>query len=491
MKQLYLRVFPRPHFTDLDLRRLSNVCADVNGMTIIILLIFILQNVFAKVTSLSATMVIVLGIVYLAVERVLIFKGQARLTIFAYGLAIGAAWLGLTFVAGSLRHTQSMILLIGIAYVTITLGGRKGAILVTIYTAFVLMGWYIEADRSGFQITVTDQMRFVSAAILSMVLLTTVCGILREHLVENYRLALIDRDHARDELISVNQRLEDSLKTTQGDLTQAVEITNSALFKQQQFDTMDVMVSGLSHEMGTPVGNAKLSSENLVAWVQEIRGDLTGGNARTQKLLANISESAEIVGKNLTRADDLLKSFKRLSLDQTGTEMRDFNLAETIDRAIFAMKPELAGVALEVDLNREIAMKSLPYAVEQIVSNLLANAVKHGLDNSAAPRITVSTAVVPESSNVCIVVADNGHGIDSEILPKIFNPFFTTKRGRGGTGVGLNVVRYLTETVLGGTIEVSSSSEGTRFTITMPRVTTGVWASGITAPVTSWERTPA
>lgn len=481
--RLYLWVFPRPKFQDIELKRLSNVCSDINGMTIVILVAFMGQNAFANITKAAAVLIIGMGVVYLLIERKFIFMGMARITIFTYGLALGAAWIGLTWVAGTLRHTQSMILPIGLAYVTITLGLKKGAALAAIYTFLILAGWAVEYERTGFQLQVADELKYVSAAILSLVLLLVVCEILREHLVENYRLALIQRDRAKDELVAANAQLKELLKATEGDLTQAVEVTTNALVKQQQFDNMDVLVSGLSHEMGTPIGNAKLAAENLGVWSQELSQNLPANSERTKTLLAHMNESSEIVGNNLNRADELLKSFKRLSLDQTGAHMRDFKLATTIERALFAMKPELGETVLQVDLDPSIEMHSLPYAIEQIVSNLVANAIKHGLENSTDPRISITANRVPGDERVSIVVADNGSGIDPKVMPMIFNPFFTTRRGRGGSGMGLSVVRYLAETVLGATIQVQSSSQGTRFELNVPLKTEGVWADP--APVRS------
>lgn len=477
--RLYLWVFPRPRFQDIELKRLSNVCSDINGMTIVILVAFMGQNFFAHVTKASAILIIGMGVVYLLIERKFIFMGMARITVFTYGLALGAAWIGLTWVAGTLRHTQSMILPIGLAYVTITLGLKKGSALALIYTVLVLAGWAVEYDRSGFQLQVTDQLKYVSAAILSLVLLLTVCEILREHLVENYRLALIQRDLARDELVAANKQLTELLKATEGDLTQAVEVTTSALVKQQQFDNMDVLVSGLSHEMGTPIGNAKLAAENLGVWSQEITDNLPTDAARTKTLLAHMHESSQIVGNNLNRADELLKSFKRLSLDQTGAHMRDFKLAAAIERALFAMKPELGNTSLQIDLDQDIEMHSLPYAIEQIISNLVANAIKHGLEHSPDPRISITASRVKGEEQARIVVEDNGTGIDPKVMPMIFNPFFTTRRGRGGSGMGLSVVRYLAETVLGATINVQSNPLGTRFEVIVPLKTEGVWADPV------------
>lgn len=472
----YLNVFRRPVFKDDALQRLSSACSDVNGVTIVVVVLFVLQNLIGQITSPSAIAVLLIGVAYLFLERSLIFSGRARLAVLTFGVAVGATWFGLTYLAGTVRHTQSMVLLVGLTYVTITLGIKKGVWMATFYSALLLLGWVVEYARTGGRVLPVEQMKFISAAILSLVLLTVICEILREHLVENYRLALIARDRARDELQLSNEHLTRVLKDTEGDLTHAVEVTNASLIKQHQFDVMDILVSGLSHEMATPLSNAKLSSENMIGWVQEISIALGPVTPRIELLLECLTDSSAIVRNNLARTDELLKSFKRLSLDQTGTNMRDFDLKEVIQRALFSMKPELVGINLTTDL-RTIKMHSLPYAIEQIVTNLVSNAIRHGLENMPTPTVHIATSANFEASTALITVTDNGSGMSPKTIAKIFTPFFTTKKAQGGSGMGLSVVRYLSETVLGGTISLSSGTGGTQFIVSVPLTTINSWAS--------------
>ena len=470
---LYLRIFPRPFFEDVDLRRLSDVCADINGMTIVILTVYILQNFYSKASTPITVVVIVVGVAYLALERWFIFKGKAKITIFFYGVVVGMVWLALTYISGTVRHTQSMILAVGLAYVTVTLGLKRSIFLGLFYGVLVFVGWYIELARTGYALQPAALVKHVAAVILSLVLLATICEILRRHLVENYRLALIARDRAQQQLMVTNTQLQELLTAAQLDLSQAVRISNVAVFKETQFNAMDAMVSGLAHEMGTPIGNAKLAAQNIGAWSNELKTQASSASPRALLLLGKMVENTEIVSNNLNRTDALLKSFKRLSLDQTGSETRDFDLAVVIKRALLAMKPEIGPVTVATDLEPNVQMHSLPYAIEQIVSNLVANALRHGLKHTANPRVEVITQRVADPLSVRLTVTDNGIGISPENLPKIFNHLFTTSRAEGGSGMGLSVVRFLAQTVLGGTITVKSDATGTQFDLVLPRKTEG------------------
>ncbi len=473
----FTRVFPRPKFADEDLARISHACSDINALTITILLVYLVQNSISRISPANAVMTIAFFLCYLIVERIAIFRGYARLAVLAFGIAVGIGWMGLTYAGGTIRHTQSMMLCLGVAYLSITLGIRKGLLLVTFYSTLLLSGMYIEVARSNLQTTPGMLMKYVFGAILIMLLLSAICEMLRFHVEGHFQLALSERDLARDNLLRANEQLQSLLQKTETNLDKAVAVTNTALIKQQQFDNMDVMVSGLSHEMGTPVGNAKLAADNLNAWTRELILKPDMGAERKTKLLRSIEETCRIIEGNLGRADDLLTSFKRLSLDQTGSNLRDFNLADAIDRALLSMQPQLAGVKVQTALDRTISMNSLPYAIEQLVTNFVSNAIRHGLATTANPTITVTCEMLPDKTTAQITVGDNGAGIPQDILPMIFNPFFTTRRGRGGQGMGLSVVRHLVEAVLGGTVEVRSNTGGSTFITQFPLSTKESWVT--------------
>ena len=143
------------------------------------------------------------------------------------------------------------------------------------------------------------------------------------------------------------------------------------------------------------------------------------------------------------------------------------------------MQPQLADVKVQTALDRTISMNSLPYAIEQLVTNFVSNAIRHGLAGTPDPIITVTCKMLPNKTTAQIIVGDNGSGIPQDILPMIFNPFFTTRRGRGGQGMGLSVVRHLVEAVLGGTVEVRSNTGGSTFLTQFPLKTKESWVTPV------------
>ena len=114
----------------------------------------------------------------------------------------------------------------------------------------------------------------------------------------------------------------------------------------------------------------------------------------------------------------------------------------------------------------KIEMDSYPGAISQILTNFVTNALMHAFDPGQEGKIAIIAS--RNADLVRLVVHDNGRGIAPENLARIFDPFFTTQRSKGGSGLGLAVVRRVVEGD-GGTVQVAdSSSEGTTFRLVLP-----------------------
>ena len=115
-----------------------------------------------------------------------------------------------------------------------------------------------------------------------------------------------------------------------------------------------------------------------------------------------------------------------------------------------------------------LALDSYPGPLGQVLTNLLSNALVHGFEGRQQGVVEIS-ADASGPGQICLIVADDGVGISPAMLDRIFDPFVTSKLGRGGTGLGLHIVWSTVSAVLGGSISVSSApGEGTRFRIILP-----------------------
>ena len=137
-----------------------------------------------------------------------------------------------------------------------------------------------------------------------------------------------------------------------------------------------------------------------------------------------------------------------------------------------SLQPKLKKTHIQVDINcpAEIVLDSYPGALAQVITNLTLNCVEHAFEPDAEGRIAINAR--PDGDWVEMQVADNGKGIPPDMLDKVFDPFVTTRRGQGGTGLGLNIVFNLIAKQFGGTITVTSTlGQGASFVLRIPRVT--------------------
>jgi signal transduction histidine kinase len=173
---------------------------------------------------------------------------------------------------------------------------------------------------------------------------------------------------------------------------------------------------------------------------------------------------------NLTRAADLVHSFKQVAVDQANEERRTFELSGWLEDLMSTLGPLVRrkGHAVRIRCEDGIVLDSHPGALAQVISNLALNAIVHGYPDGRAGVLDLTVSRSGDD-HLCIIVTDDGIGIAPENLAKVFDPFFTTRRDKGSTGLGLHIVFNLVASRLQGHIALSSQTgAGARFVITLP-----------------------
>ncbi len=279
--------------------------------------------------------------------------------------------------------------------------------------------------------------------------------------------------HAAREL----RRQNEALKTLNAELEDMVEMLNNKreeLARSEAKATISTLVAGVSHELGTPIGNSVMSAEMLTGLIGKTRGLLDSGQIMRSDLemfFDEALESGEILHKNLSRARDLLQNFKQVAADQASEQRRIFDLAATTREILATMAPSLRVLPhrVEVEIPLGIEMDSLPGALGQVIINLINNAYLHAFEGRENGLVTIRASL--QDQYVRLQVQDNGIGIAEADLARLTQPFFSTKIGRGGTGLGMSIVENLVSKSLGGTLGIASQlGVGTTFTIDMPRI---------------------
>jgi len=237
--------------------------------------------------------------------------------------------------------------------------------------------------------------------------------------------------------------------------------TQEQLVHSEKMAALGGLVAGISHEVNTPIGISVTSATNIEEKMRELESDFLSGQLTKnsfKSFMQHSQQGLDILIKNLARASDLVRSFKQVAVDQSSDELREINLHEYCDEIILSLHPKLKNTNISVinTIPDDIFIFTNPGSIYQIISNLIVNSVIHAFDDrSEDPEIVLSST--SDGSQHTITYNDNGNGLDETTLTKIFDPFYTTKRGQGGSGLGMHVVYNLVTTSLHGNITVNST----------------------------------
>jgi PAS domain S-box-containing protein len=270
-------------------------------------------------------------------------------------------------------------------------------------------------------------------------------------------------------LSAANLQLEKNV----ADKTTELRHIQDDLIKSEKLAALGSLVAGVAHELNTPIGNSLLTSSTLKEKSLAFGRLVHDGQVRKSDLVNFIGDAEQatiLIERGLRSAAELISSFKQVAVDQASSKRRVFQLEKVCKDVIATMGSKIrqAGIRVELNIPMQIELDSYPGSIDQIICNLVDNALLHGLHGQANGKISIA-ANMTEAGLVAISVSDNGAGIAAENLLRIFDPFFTTKLGRGGTGLGLNIVYNIVTKLLGGKITVhSEAGKGVNFTFTLP-----------------------
>lgn len=249
--------------------------------------------------------------------------------------------------------------------------------------------------------------------------------------------------------------------------------TQATLVQSEKMASLGALVAGVAHEVNTPLGVAVTSTSHWREEAQHVAQLLASGTLRQRDLeqfLQSLSVHGDLVGRNLARASDLIKSFKTMSVDQSSEARRRFDLHDYVREVLRSLHSMHSRRPIEVMLRGQagITLDSYPGALAQVLTNLMSNALTHAFEPEASGRIEIDVDAGPVGwAHLCF--ADSGQGIAKDHLARVFDPFFTTARSRGGSGLGLSIVYTLVTQRLQGRIEVHSlPGQGCRFDLLLP-----------------------
>jgi signal transduction histidine kinase len=236
--------------------------------------------------------------------------------------------------------------------------------------------------------------------------------------------------------------------------------------------TLGTLVASVTHELATPLGNSLITASTCADLGKRFAQLVESGTLKRSDLtgfLQEIREGSDLIERNLHRAVELVKAFKQVAADQASEQRRRFTLAAVVQEVLDTLGPSLRRQPhrVEVDIPEDIQLDSYPGALGQVLINLINNAYLHGFEGRV--RGTVHIAAQARDGSVLLRVADDGVGMSQALMAQLFQPFFSTKIGRGGTGLGMSIVENLVKKTLGGSLTVESTlGQGTTVLIRLP-----------------------
>ncbi|WP_033138530.1 ATP-binding protein [Aeromonas finlandensis] len=285
------------------------------------------------------------------------------------------------------------------------------------------------------------------------------------------------------EIIRLNEQLEGkvvertrSLSEANNQLGKAYDDLKQAqqtLVESEKMASLGSLVAGVAHEINTPIGISVTASSYLQERVADFKSHIDSkqlSRSYLNEFTVNLDESMQLLQSNLRRASELIASFKQVAVDQSSEARYNFSLADNLHQVVVSLGHKLKKSQCEVDIqcDPKLSIFSFPGSFTQIYSNLILNSINHGFDSWDKPK-KITIKVEQQGEELFIDYSDNGRGIPPEILPRIFDPFVTSKRGQGGSGLGTHIIYNLVVQLLRGRIHCASEpGNGAEFHIRLP-----------------------
>lgn len=295
-------------------------------------------------------------------------------------------------------------------------------------------------------------------------------GLGKQSMRKNYyvdlRRELDQRIEAEEALKKLNENLENLVATR----TQALLDLEKQLIQSEKLAALGGLVAGISHEVNTPLGISVTMASHLKGLTDRLDCQVPEQEA----LIEELKEAIWILETNLMRSVEIMDSFRRLALDQNDDYPHTLDYMDYTKGIIKSLTPELKKRQIDVSITCEGPCVQLGYPGlwSQIVVNLVKNSILHGFDKSSIEGFNrICIHFENHKQGLLCRYSDNGSGMTEAVRKAVFDPFYTTRRGNGGTGLGMFIVHQIITDRIKGTIQVADNApSGVVFTLLLPKI---------------------
>lgn len=293
----------------------------------------------------------------------------------------------------------------------------------------------------------------------------------RDEIGEMARAVEVFRENAISKLRTESDLLASKRRTELA--YEELRATQNSLIEAEKLAALGGLVAGVAHEVNNPVGVSVTVASTLARRCETFGEEIKRGELRRSRLNEFVDgnrEAANMLLSNLHRAAELIQSFKQVAVDRSHAERRAFDMKALTEQIMLSLRPTLSkhNISLSIDCPADLSINSYPGSWGQVLTNLTLNAVNHAFKSDAEGAISIVVRRI-DSESIEVEFADNGQGMTDDVRRRAFDPFFTTARGRGGTGLGLHIVHNIVTNRLGGRIALASMpGRGVTFRMVLP-----------------------
>jgi signal transduction histidine kinase len=285
----------------------------------------------------------------------------------------------------------------------------------------------------------------------------------------------MERIDYQQELIVLNNTLEQRVLDRTSELNQTLETlrsTQEKLIESEKLAALGNLVASVAHEVNTPLGVAITGQSLIGDALQTLEGEFDDKNLTVEKMkefFELAQEASPLISENLQRAKNLINNFKNTAADQNSDIKETINIKQYYEQVFSTLKPMMKrkSVDFSLDIPDDIEVTTYPGVHGQVITNLVSNSVRHAFGENAPGNIQLSARMV--DGNITMSYQDDGRGLTTEAKEKIFQPFFTTARGTGGTGLGMAIAYNLVKQKLTGDIRLVDSDSGFHLEFMFPK----------------------
>lgn len=249
--------------------------------------------------------------------------------------------------------------------------------------------------------------------------------------------------------------------------------TQEELLETKKMASLGGLITGVAHELNTPLGICITSLSSIKDITDEIQLRADNNSIKKSTLDSSVKSILKfeyLASLNLERMAKLVEQFKYISVDQDIEKIKAFLLKNTLSDIYKLRRNHLIKnkIKFSIDVSRSIKLCSYENALIQVLVCLIDNTIKHAFTKTDSAVIAIRAFV--QENEVVILYQDNGCGINDDIKDKVFDPFITTNRSSGGTGLGLHIAYNLVTQKLKGKIKLKERSKeyNTVFSVCIP-----------------------